>query len=162
MTMDEIIGFVADLDGVLTLRPGPGDGSPELAWGDAFFYYSPDGVVPTTTQPFATIVTKDYPDDTASRLDRPGAFRVNIAAGREEFVRWTGHEPRDPAAAAADPGAADTVIAHPVYGGLGWLAVVNPGPRTGETVRELLRTAYRLARSRYERRAEAGQGQPSA
>ncbi|MGI5171021.1 DUF6194 family protein [Spirillospora sp. CA-253888] len=157
MTMEEIISFVEGMEGVLSLRPAPGDGTPELSWGDAFFYYSPDGVVPTTVQPFATIVTKNYPDDEASRLDRPGAFRVNVSAGREEFVRWTGHAPRDPAAAAADPSAADTVIAHPVYGTAGWLAVVNPGPSTEATVRDLLSTAYRLARSRYERRAEVDQ-----
>ncbi|MFF0248792.1 DUF6194 family protein [Streptosporangium sandarakinum] len=165
MTMDEIIGFAGGLDGVLTLRPAPGDGTPELAWGDAFFYYSPDGVVPTATQPFATIVTKNYPGDETSRLERPGAFRVNVAAGREAFTRWTGHAPRETAAAgdgdragAASGGgdADDTVIAHPVYGPQGWLAVVNPGPRTGEAVRELLTAAHRLARARYERRAETG------
>lgn len=154
--MDEIIGFVGGLEGVLTLKPGPGDGSPELSWGDTFFYYSPDGVVPAATQPFATIVTKDYPGDETSRLDRPGAFRVNISAGKEEFVRRTGHAPREPAT--TDPSAMDTLIAHPVYGALGWLAVVNPGPRTEAATRELLHTAYRLARSRYERRAEATAG----
>ncbi|MEO3869001.1 DUF6194 family protein [Nonomuraea sp. B12E4] len=153
MTMDEIISFVAGLDGVLTLRPEPGDGSPEIGWGDTFFYYSPDGVVPTTGQPFATIVTKNHPGDETSRLDRPGAFRVNVAAGKDEFVRWTGHAPREAAAPEAAPGADDTVIAHPVYGTVGWLAVVNPGPRAEVATSELLRTAYHLARSRHERRA---------
>ncbi|MEV7012526.1 DUF6194 family protein [Streptosporangium sp. NPDC051022] len=153
MTIDEIIGFVGGLDGVLTLRPAPGDGSPEISWGDTFFYYSPDGVVPTTTQPFATVVTKNYPGDEASRLDRPDAFRVNISAGKEAFIRWTGHAPRDPAATEVDSSATDTVIAHPVYGTVGWLAVVNPGSRSEAVTRELLRTAYQLARSRYERRA---------
>ncbi|WP_027945048.1 DUF6194 family protein [Amycolatopsis taiwanensis] len=158
MTMEEIIGFVAELDGVLTLKPAPGDGSPELAWGDTFFYYAPDGVTPTRTQPFATIVTKNYPGDEASHLDRPDAFRVNIAAGKEAFTRWTGHEPRDSAATEIDPSTADTVMAHPVYGTAGWLAVVNPGKRTESETYELLRTAYRLARSRYERRAESRSG----
>ena len=94
--MDEIINFVAGLDGVLTLRPAPGDGSPEISWGDTFFYYAPDGVIPAATQPFATIVTKNYPGDEASRLDRPDTFRVNLSVGKEEFVRWTGHPPREP------------------------------------------------------------------
>jgi hypothetical protein len=154
MTMDEIISFVGSLGGVLTLQPAPGDGSPEISWGDTFFYYSPDGVIPTTTQPFATIVTKDYPGDEASHLDRPDAFRVNIAVGKDAFIRWTGHAPREPATAVVASGAADTVIAHPVYGTLGWLAVVNPGSRTEAVTRELLRTAHGLARARYERRAE--------
>ncbi|MFD7426162.1 DUF6194 family protein [Streptomyces sp. NPDC059818] len=35
---------------------------------------------------------------------------------------------------------------------LGWLAVVNPGRRTDAATRELLLGAYRLARSRHERR----------
>ena len=155
MTIDEIIGFVAGLDGVLTMRPASGDGSPEISWGDTFFYYAPDGAIPATTQPFATIVTKNYPGDEASCLDRPGAFRVNISTGKEAFVRWTGHAPREPATTEVDASAADTVIAHPVYGTVGWLAVVNPGSRTEAVTRELLRSAYDLARSRYERRAES-------
>ncbi len=155
--MDEIISFVDGLDGVLTLRPAPGDGSPEIGWGDTFFSYAPDGVTPTATQPFATIVIKNYPGDEASRLDRPDTFRVNISAGKEAFIRWTGHAPREPAPTEVDPSTADTVIAHPVYGTVGWLAVVNPGPRTEAATRELLHTAYHLARSRYERRTESCQ-----
>ncbi|MFI7613677.1 DUF6194 family protein [Nonomuraea terrae] len=154
MDVDEIIKFIDDLGGVLTLRPGPGDGSPEISWGDTFFSYAPDGVVPTTTQPFATIVTKDYPGDERSRLNRPDVFRLNLFAGKDAFVSWTGRQPRDPGTDDTDPAVADTVIAHPVYGELGWLAVVNPGPRTEAAVRDLLRTAHRLARARYERRAE--------
>lgn len=137
MELDEIIGYVDGLDGTLTLRPAPGDGSPEISWGDVFFYYAPDGVVPQRTQPFATIVTKNYPGDEASRLDSPGAFRVNMAVGKEVF---------NAAAPTGDPAEPDTVIAHPVYGAAAWLAVVNPGPRTENTVRELLRTAYDRAR----------------
>ncbi|WP_030856833.1 DUF6194 family protein [Streptomyces sp. NRRL F-2747] len=152
MTIDEIIGFAGSLDGVLTLRPAPGDGSPEISWGDTFFYHSPDGTVPTAAQPFATIVTKDYPGEVSWRLDRPGAFRVNIAAGREEFARRTGRTPQEPAAGDEDHGVADTVMAHPVHGSAGWVAVVNPGPRTDGTLRELLRHAHGLARARHERR----------
>ena len=150
MTMDEIIGFVSGFDGVLTFRPAEGDGSPEIAWGDTFFYYSADRTTPTEAQPFATIVTKNYPDDEVSRLDRPGAFRVNVAAGKEAFTQWTGHAPRETAITDADPGD-DTVIAHPVYGTVGWLAVTNPGPQTGATIRELLHAAYERTRTRHER-----------
>lgn len=152
MSIDEIIEFIETLGGVLTLRPEPGDGSPEIAWGDTFFYYAPDSKVPTTTQPFATIVTKDYPDDDGSRLDRPGAFRLNISAGRDAFIRFTGHDPRTPVSG-ADPSMVDTVLAHPVYGSAGWLAVVNPDTRTADSVRELLRTAHDRACARYQRRA---------
>lgn len=158
MNIDDIIGFVSDLDGVLTLTPGPGDEWPELSWGDAFFYYSPDGVVPTNVQPFATVVTKNYPGDEASRLDRPDAFRVNIHAGKEDFTRLLGRAPRDVTETGVDPAVEDTVIAHPVYGTAGWLAVVNPASKTEAVIRELLGTAYRLARARYERRADSSRG----
>ena len=161
MRMDEVIEFVEALGGVLTLRPRPGDGSPEISWGDAFCYYAPDGVVPRT-QPFATVVTKDYPGDEGSRLDRPGAFRVNVAAGTDEFRRWTGRSPRDPATGEVDPGTPDVVFAHPVYGDLGWLAVVDPGPRTSQALRDLLRTAHSGALTRYERRAGATAGRRSS
>ncbi|MGK8485407.1 DUF6194 family protein [Nocardia asiatica] len=150
MSIDEIIGYVSALDGVLTLRPEPGDGSPEISWGDTFFYYSPNGVVPKATQPFATIVTKNYPGDKGSHLDRPDAFRVNIAAGKEAFTRWTGHTPRE-LPPDLDPSVTDTVIPHPVYGSAGWLAVVNPATRTSEQIRDLLDTAYQRARARYHR-----------
>ncbi|MFD7920018.1 DUF6194 family protein [Streptomyces sp. NPDC059740] len=154
MTIDEIIGFVTGFEGVLTVRPGPGDGSPEISWGDTFFYHAPDGVLPERTQPFATIVTKDYPGDEGSRLDRPEVFRVNIAAGREAFVRWTGHAPRE-AAGDEDFAALDTVLAHPVHGAAGWLAVVCPGQHSGAATRELLARAHHLARARRRRRAGA-------
>ncbi|HWU10639.1 MAG TPA: DUF6194 family protein [Streptomyces sp.] len=157
MTDDEIIAFVEDLGGVLAVRPAPGDGSPEISWGDTFFYYAPDGVMPAAAQPFATIVTKDCPGDERSRLDRPDTFRVNIAAGKQAFSDWTGHAPRE-SALDDDPGASDKVIAHPVYGSGGWLAVVNPGLRTDEAVRLLLREAHRLARARHERRAGSAPG----
>lgn len=153
MSIDEITEFLGGFEGVLTLKPAPGDGSPEISWGDTFFYYAPDGVVPKAGQPFATIVTKDYPGDQGSRLDRPGAFRLNIAAGKDAFISWTGHGPREPATSDADPSAVDSVLAHPVYGALGWLAVVNPAARTEPAIRELLRTAHHLARLRYQRRA---------
>ncbi|MGW5382416.1 DUF6194 family protein [Nocardia sp. NPDC003963] len=152
MKIDEIMEYLGTRDGVLIVQPGPGDGTPELAWGDKFFYYSPDGEIPAATQPFATVVTKDYPGDERSRLDRPGVFRVNIHVGTELFTTRIGRAPRDPEPAGTDPSVTDTVIAHPVYGKLGWLAVVAPGPRTAPAIRELLDIAHDRARARARRR----------
>ncbi|WP_067664273.1 DUF6194 family protein [Nocardia miyunensis] len=158
MTPDGIIEFLSGLDNVLTMRPGPGDGSPEISWGDTFFYYSGEGGIPSSAQPFATIVTKNYPGDEASHLDRPGAFRVNIAAGRAEFIRRVGRAPREINGAPVDYALEDTVLPHPVYGAAGWLAVVNPGIRTEAVTHDLLRSAYERARSQYERHTETGRG----
>jgi hypothetical protein len=148
MTEDEVIAYVAGLPEVVVQTAVPGDGSPEIAWGDSFFYYSPEGTVPAT-QPFATVVTKDYPGDTASRLDRPGAFRVNIGAGRDAVARLR-EERQD--RADDDPGEADALLVHPVYGHLGWLAVVNPGAHTDADTRRLLAEAHANAMARHERR----------
>ena len=81
--MQEIIAEVRTFDGALVVAPERGSGFPELAWGDAYFYHAPDGRMPERTQPYGTIITKDYPGDTSSALDAPGRFRVNIHVGRE-------------------------------------------------------------------------------
>lgn len=152
MTIDDIIEHVTALGGVLTLQPQPGDGTPEIAWGDVFFYYAPDGQLPKT-QPFATIVTKDYPDEPPSGLDLAGAFRLNISAGAAEFRAVTGRDPREQTPPDIDPSTPDAVIPHPVYGHLAWLAVINPAKRTSTKVLELLDSAHRTARARYQRRS---------
>jgi hypothetical protein len=150
MTIDEITDYIEGLGGVLTLAPQRGDGTPEISWGDLFFYYAPSGEVPKA-QPFATIVTKDYPDDRGSRLDRPNTFRVNVAADAAEFEQLSGET-----SGASDPSIADVVFVHPVYGSLNWVAVVNPGENTWATVQALLRSSHGRARDRVARRASVG------
>ena len=154
MSIAEILETVEALEGSLVLAPDEGSGSPEIAWGDYFFYYSPDGEVPADAQPFATIVTKDYPDDTRSDLDPEGRWRVNIHVGRDGFHELTGQDPRT--FSWTDFATADAVMPHPVYGSLGWVSIVNPAERTMATVKELLREAYEDARGRADRRSGTG------
>ena len=154
MTMEQIISSVRELDGILVLAPQAGSEFPPIAWGDSFFYYAPDGQVPQNTQPFGTIVTKDYPDDTASLLDAEGRWRVNIHVDHETFVRLTGEEPRD-LSRPRDFAASDQVNPHPVYGSLGWVSIVNPGAAMTDVAIDLLRDAHHAARARYERRRDA-------
>lgn len=72
MTMEQILAQIRSFSGVLELAPQDGSGLPEISWGDHFFYYAPDGEIPHKRQPYATIVTKNYPNDGDSRLDEPG------------------------------------------------------------------------------------------
>ncbi|WP_133913958.1 DUF6194 family protein [Streptomyces sp. NBC_00582] len=146
--MEQIIATVRSFEGALVVVPAPGGDLPEIAWGDAFFYYAPDGRMPRRGQPYGTIVTKDYPDDTASGLDAPGRWRVNVKVDRPTFAELTGEDPRA-LTRPRDHAAADTVLPHPVYGGLGWIAVVDPADRTTELVLRLLRTAHDTARARF-------------
>lgn len=155
MSMQRILETVRALDGVLELAPTEGSGFPELAWGDHFFYYAPDGKVPEREQPYATIVTKDYPDDTASDLDPEGRWRLNVHVGKAVAAEVAG-EGAEGAAGPPDFAATDVLLPHPVYGSLGWIAVVVPGERTFDRAVQLLRDAHEQARRRAERRAAAG------
>lgn len=151
MAMEQILSEIRTYDGVLELAPEPGGEHPEISWGDHFFYYAPDGEVPQREQPYATIVTKDYPDEPSSGLDAPGRWRLNIHVGRERFIELTGADPKQEPVD-VDHSAADVVAPHPVYRAQGWVSVVNPGERTGALVLELLREAHEAARRRAERR----------
>ena len=145
MSIEQIIFLVRGFDGALVLAPTEGSDAPEIAWGDYFFYYAPDGRVPQNRQPYATIITKDYPDDTQSHLDPPDRWRLNIHVGQAAFTELIGVGPdavREGVAGARDFAATDEFLPHPVYGALGWIAVVNPGEGTMPTVTALLRQAH--------------------
>lgn len=155
--MHEYAERIREFAGVLELAPEEGSPFPEIAWGDHFFYYAPDGRVPEHEQPFATCVTKDYPDDALSRLGAAGRWRLNIRVGRTRFVALTGEDPRpsdDDADATKqwDFAAADTVIPHPLYRAQGWVAVVNPNRSSMEYIAQLLAGAHSDARQRWDRR----------
>lgn len=78
---------------------------------------------------YATIVTTDEHDEGApSRLDRPGAFRLNIGVGRETFERLVG------SMEAPDYAAYDVILPHPVYAKQRWISILNPSAATFETV----------------------------
>lgn len=148
MEIEDVVDVLAGNEGILVLRPGPGDGTPEIAWGDVFFYYSPDGTIPPG-QPFATVITKDYPHEPAWHIDA-ASIRVNIHVGARVFADLLGYAPGE--GSGPDPSAVDVVAPHPAYGELGWISVVDPGERTRITVVEQLQAAYAAARRRRERR----------
>jgi hypothetical protein len=149
--MDRLVETVRALDGVLELSPSEGSPFPEISWGDRFFYYAPDGQVPEREQPFATIVTKNYPGDVGCDLDRPDRWRLNIHVGPATFVELTGEHPRDEAKP-RDYTAIDVVLPHPVYRAQGWVSIINPGANTHALVARLLRQAHADAKRRVERR----------
>jgi hypothetical protein len=160
MLEEEILAFVGRLEGVAVLTASEEGGAPEVAWGDSFFYYVPPGEQPNyQQQPFATLVCSDYPGfDVESQLDRPGAFRVNIAVGRDRYRHLLGHVAADHQQHHADYDYArdDVIVPHPVYAGQGWVSIVNPGPRTAAQVLELLGYALALATDRDKRSQGAG------
>lgn len=151
MDQDIIIRYVAEtFTGVNLLRPTEGPGA-----GDTFFYYDPrHDLDPARRFPFATIVTKDYAGfDEASRLDRPGVFRLNIGVSRDTFQALFGQPPGDETATnpALDFAALDRLLPHPAYASQSWVCVLNPGSETFDAVKPLLTEAYSRAAARYAR-----------
>lgn len=132
MTEDAITEHFIDL------LPG---GHFQVADDNTFFFHNADNRFP-----FATIVTKDSEFDSASKLDRPGVFRLNIGVGKETFRVLFG-EP-DAAAAAVDYAALDKLMPHPVYAKMYWVSVINPSAKTFAAVKPLIVEALGLARSR--------------
>jgi hypothetical protein len=114
--------------------------------GDLFFRYDPDGDLPPQRQlPFVTIVTGDH-YDTASELDRDGAYRVNIGLTRAGYAELIGESTVD------SHTARDTLLPHPEYAGQHWVCVVNPGERTADTVHKLVADAYEFAARKHNNR----------
>ncbi len=151
MSMDKLLQTIRAFDGVLELAPDEGSGLPQIAWGDHFFYFAPSGDVPQREQPYATIVTKNYPDDALCDLDHPDRWRLNIHVGTDAFEELTGEHPRSEATP-RDYTVTDAVLPHPVYREQGWVSITNPATRTQELASRLLRRAHEDAKRRAERR----------
>jgi Family of unknown function (DUF6194) len=144
---------LTDQPGVIVVMASEAGGAPEVAWGDSFFFYDPDDSIPADRRfPFATIVIKDYPGfDTASNLDRPGVYRLNLAVGRSRFEELFGFPPAEFAGHqdSFDYTVLDQVIPHPVYARQAWVSILVPGERAGDQVSTLIAHAYRRAKDRY-------------
>jgi hypothetical protein len=117
----------------------------QVADDNTFFFHGTDNRFP-----FATLVTKDHASDSASKLDRPGVFRLNIGVGKETFRALFGEQDDNAtiAAIAVDCAALDTLMPHPVYAKMYWVSILNPSAKTFETVKPLLREAHSLAVAR--------------
>ena len=152
MNMSQILSAVRKFDGILELAPQPGSDHPEVSWGDHFFYYAPDGQVPTNRQPYATIITKNYLNDEKSRLNEDGRWRLNIHVGTDLFADILGYLPEKIDETMVDYSATDTFLPHPLYGAYGWVCIVNPADATIERALVALRAAHEADKRRVERR----------
>lgn len=126
MTEDDITQHLIDM---------LGGGHFEVADDNTFFFHGADNKFP-----FATIVTKDNDFDSASKLNRPGVFRLNVGVGKETFRALFGEQPP----VDIDYTALDRLMPHPVYARMHWVSVINPSAATFETVKPLLAEARNL------------------
>jgi hypothetical protein len=115
------------------------------ASGDWFFFCDPGrNLEPDRRFPFATIVTADR-YDTASDLNRPGVFRLNVGVSPATFRRLFGAATDGQAAPDVDFTALDRILPHPVYGKMFWICVLDPSAATFARLRPLLAEAYARA-----------------
>lgn len=106
--------------------------------GDVFLVHDPDRDLPDERRmPWATLVTSDA-YDSASDLDRPGIFRLNIGLTK------AGYRDMFPAEGEYDMTALDVVLPHPVYSSQYWICVLNPDT-SWPAVCGLLEQAHALA-----------------
>jgi Family of unknown function (DUF6194) len=148
MTQDDIrkrLGSHAPA--VVTQVAQPGDGSPEIAWGDTFFYVRDKEGAPKK-MPFATIVTKDYVGfDSVSNLNRGGLYRLNIEVGKEKFEELFGFKTGDleEHRVQFNFSSLNQLFPHPTYGSSAWVSIVNPDTDSVPLVNALL--DYSVARA---------------
>jgi soluble lytic murein transglycosylase-like protein len=96
-------------------------------------------------------VITDYDGfDTASNLNRPDVFRLNIAVGRSTFEEVIGYPPAAHTEHSADfdYAALDRVLPHPVYAAQSWVSILNPGAASSAQARDLLSHAHARASRR--------------
>lgn len=143
MTFDEIVDLLRRLDGTQVVIASAENGAPEISWGDAFATYAPDSGAHGAF-PFATVVTRDVPGfDEASRLDRPGVFRLNLSVGRDVLAARADGD--------AAPDDLDRWVPHPVYAAQGWLSICSPAANRRDEILELAHAAHQRARARQRR-----------
>lgn len=135
---------------------------PVQTWGETAFFHNPGQALPRGVY-FATIKAGDGDNDSASQLDRPGIFRLNIGIGRDSYRSLFGAPPPRPSAGGVvetghDFTALDTLMPHPVYGWMAWVCVLNPAPSTFEAVKPLLAEAHGLAQAKFDKRIAAPRG----
>ncbi len=119
-------------------------------------FYNPGGVLKKGVY-LLTVKEKDGENDNASRVDRPGVYRVNLGLRKETFQHLFGAIPARPAAGGVvamdyDFAALDTLMPHPVYAWMSWVCVLNPSAQTFETLKPLIRESYIFAQEKFRKR----------
>ncbi|WP_316015873.1 DUF6194 family protein [Roseobacter sp. HKCCA0434] len=116
------------------------------SWGETGLFLNPGGGLKRGVY-VATVKTKDGANDRASALDRPGIFRLNIGVPPAVCEALFGRRPTRPSRRGIvntrhDFAATDTLTPHPVYGWMGWVAILNPSERRWPHLAELIDAAH--------------------
>ena len=119
---------------------------PIESWGERSFFVNPQNKLKRGTY-FATLKSKDGENDRASHLDRENVFRCNMGLPQPIYETHFGARPKRPSKGGIIEGswdfeALDVFTPHPIYGWMGWVAILNPGQESAGKVTEYLHEAY--------------------
>lgn len=131
----------------------------QQTWGETSLFYNPLRTETRGTYTF-TLKEKDGPNDKASKLHRPDAFRLNFSLTKPTFTRIFGSLPQRPRAGGVvsggyDFGSINMLVPHPVYGWSAWAAILNPDESRLEELRPLFDESYTSAQKRFKERKKA-------
>jgi hypothetical protein len=149
LSVEEVINYITtEFDGIVSHK----------TWGEFSFFYNLGYKLPKGVY-FCTIKEKDGENDKASHLNRAGIFRLNFELPSEEFIARFGSKPSRPRKGCAIQGSwdftqIDRLTPHPIYGWMGWVAVLNPSSKTFEQCKPLLQLAYNKSIEGYSRRVK--------
>jgi|GEM_PF-149264 len=148
LQIDEIIEYVtSNHEGIVI----------DYNWGDRGMFYNPGNRLPRGIH-IMTFKVKDSRNDTVSKLNRQGVYRLNMGISKETFIQMFGRIPARPtvggtAATGHDYRQLDLITPHPKFGWMAWISVLNPGHTTFETLKPLIEESCKLARQKYEKKA---------
>ncbi len=133
---------------------------PQSAWGEVSYFYNPGLKLKRGTY-FATIKQKNGAHDRASDLDRAHVWRLNIGLTKSCYENLFGPPPARPPKGGVVQGPwdfqkLDTIMPHPVYGWMSWIAVLCPSQTTWERCIPLLHNAHSKAKTNFDRRVMKG------
>ena len=120
--------------------------APKASWGETSLFYNPNLAL-TNGVYFCTVKEHDGANDKASRLDRPGVFRLALGLTVQRYEQLFGPRPARPPKGSAvvtghDFTRLDGVMPHPVYAWMGWVQVLNPSDQTFASMHPLFVESY--------------------
>lgn len=125
------------------------------AWGEKSYFYNPHQQK-TRGAYFCTIKEKDGDNDKASHLARNNVYRLNLCITRAFFLEQFKVIPQRPSKGGVISGPYDftelnTLMPHPVYGWMCWVAISNPDKTTFSKIKVLINESYQLAKTKFQK-----------
>tara|TARA_B100000749_G_scaffold280259_1_gene275706 strand:+ start:64096 stop:64554 length:459 start_codon:yes stop_codon:yes gene_type:complete len=147
MTILEISKYVMSLDHGI---------SENTNWGERGLFYNPGNKLPKGVY-LMTFKEKDGPNDNASAIDRGGLFRLNLGISKASFLDLFGEIPERPRAGEiVNTGhnfkEINSIMPHPVYGWMCWIAILNPGKENFERLKPYIQDSLESARIKFRQR----------